>query len=223
MSEKNNDLKKPTTNKADDFVTQQMNQNDVDTAIAISTDKKGNIDYSFNSKSDMSKIAQALAALIENQSKSNPMFRHEFVKALGTINGIEGYEVGKILEPQHIVRNPRESQKFVNDVMQYIETELQPTGLILMLTNADPSMVEQDPSQPIPFTYHLTGSTNLMAYGMHSLYNQLTGEAYKRNIPNAMSPEDENNATAMRLFTSTWDTLEEMDKRIDHMDDKAKK
>lgn len=210
-------------NQADKFVTEQMDKSNVNAAIAITTDDHDNINFSYNSKLGLNKIAEGLAAFIETQAKSDPMFRHEFLKALGRLNGVEGYAVDKILEPQQVVRNPRQAQDFVNDVMRYIETEITPTSLVLMLSNADPSMVEQDPSQPIPFMNHLNGSTNLMAYGMHSLYDQLTGKAYERQVPNALSPKEANNAEAMRLFANTWDSLEEMDKRIDHSDDKAKK
>ena len=52
------------------------------------------------------------------------MFRHEFLKALGRLNGVEGYAVDKILEPQQVVRNPRQAQDFVNDVMRILKQKL---------------------------------------------------------------------------------------------------
>lgn len=214
----------------DEFVTEQMDQQNMKTAVAITTDKDKNINFAFNGKdsdheSGMTLIAQSLAAFIESNSKSNPMFRHEFLKALGQLNGVETFEAEQTLEPNTLIKKPHQMQEFINRVMKYIETELTPTAAVLMLTNADPSMVAQDPSQTIPFTYHIVGDTSLMAYGMHGLRNQLNGTAYQRHLPHAMSPKDNDgkNAEAMRLFTNTLEDLNEMDKRVDHMDDKAKK
>lgn len=194
------------------FVSEQLDKDDVDTAIAI-TKNGDNVNLSYNSKGNISNITNALAALIESQAQKDPLFRHEFLKSLGLLNGKEGMEVAKVLQSGQVIKSPEEAQNFINDVMNFLQTEIRPTGLALMITNADPEEVQEDPTTMVPFIYHITGSTNLLAYGIHNLTRNLSGAAYANHEHNAMSPHNGNNATAMRLFSSTMDTLNALDKK----------
>lgn len=189
-----------------EYVNQALTDKNNETAFAFTVDKKGSINFSINSESkNISAVSDALAAIIESRSRKDPEFRQAFINSLAQINGQTALQIDNYLDGKPLIDDAEKTQAFVDEIMKMLNTEIRPTSAFLMLTNADPDLVRQDPTKQIPFIFNFNGDLSLLAYGISEAVNQFSGRAQAEGKPGAFDAKS--NIQAVKNFNDTYSIL----------------
>lgn len=190
----------------EEFVNKNLNTDDIDTAIAITKDKDGQIQLSRNSKMDVKVLTDTLVLALTEMCK-DPTFKHSFLESFSSISGVDDLFIKKCLENNGDLRSAEDVQLFLDEMLNMIKSEINPSGLAFMITNADPQELEENPETEVPVVMQISGTGNLLAYMVHEYIEELSGDAYASGKPNAFDPNKPQYAKVMRDFVATMDRL----------------
>lgn len=210
------DKKDANVESPESFVNKNINTDEIDTAIAITKSTDGRIQLSRNSKMDLKVLTDTLVLAITEMCK-DPAFKHSFLESFSSINGAEDLYIKRILDENGDIRSAEDTTLFLQEILDMIRSQINPTGLALMLTNVDAQELANNPETEVPVIMQFSGAGNTLAYMAHEFVDELSGKAYSEGKPNAFDPsKDKKYANLMRDFRATLDMLESDEKTPDN-------
>lgn len=203
--------KNDETQAASKFVKDTLAIEDNKSALAIVENEKGELMLSYNSKYEgLSSITDMIAAFIVSQSdddKFGQQFYFEFINSLARLNGVSAKAVEDLLKKDHPLKTAEDVQMFISGIMEMIRSQINPTGVVMALSNTDPDDIANDPTKIVPTIIQFSGNPVMLAHEVRAVDRQLSGKAYEDKEEGAFSLDDSNNQKFVQRYNETMDYL----------------